>query len=168
MNIKFTPLLLIFYMLLSCSETAEPVSYGCSLNPSSLSEAETLWECKAISSYEMNLSRSCNCMNYIPYHIVVKDNEVISIEVIYYSDEDQKYREEMEASYGESIWEYDYYSFSVDDLFEEINNRMSQNPADVVIEYDENYGFPTKASFDMDLMIVDEEIGYYISDFKPL
>jgi len=107
-------------------------------------------------------------MNYLPYHIVVKDNEVISIEVIYYSAEDQKYREEMEASYGESIWEYDYYSFSVDNLFEEINSRMSQNPADVVIDYDENYGFPTKASFDMDLMIVDEEIGYYISDFKPL
>ena len=75
MNIKFTPLLLIFYMLLSCSETAESVSYGCSLNPSSLSEAETLWECNAISSYEMNLSISCHCMNYLPYHIVVKDNE---------------------------------------------------------------------------------------------
>ena len=80
-------------------------------------------------------------MNYLPYHIVVRNNEVISIEVTYYSDEDQKYIEEMEAQYGESIWEYNYYSLSVDDLFEEINNRMSQNPAKAVIEYDKNYGF---------------------------
>ena len=35
---------------------------------------------------------------------------------------------------------------------------MSQNPAKAVIEYDKNYGFPTMASFDMDVMIADEEI----------
>jgi hypothetical protein len=53
-------------------------------------------------------------------------------------------------------------------LFEEINNRMSQNPASAVIAYDRTYGFPTIASFDMDIMIADEEIGYYLSDFIPL
>lgn len=147
--------MLIIYMLLSCSEMAETVDFGCSLNPSSLSEAHTLWECSAISSYEMNLSISCYCINYLTYHIVVNDNEVIRIEVTYYSDKDQKNIEEMEAQYGESIWEYDYYSLSIDDLFEEINNRMSQNPAKAVIEYDKSYGFPTRASFDMDVMIAD-------------
>ena len=73
-------------MLLSCSEMAETVNLGCSLNPSSLAEAQTLWECN-------------------------------------------------------------YYSLSVDDLFEEINNRMSQNPAKAIIEYDKNYGFPIKGKF---------------------
>ena len=85
-------------MLLSCSEMAETVDFGCSLNPSSLSEAQTLWECNAISSYEMNLSISCYCINYLTYHIVVNDNEVISIEVTYYSDKDQKYIEEMKLN----------------------------------------------------------------------
>ena len=61
----------------------------------------------------------------------------------------------MEDQYGESIWEYDYYSLSVDDLFEKINNRMSQKPAEAVIEYDKSYGFPTSASFDMDVMSAD-------------
>ena len=45
---------------------------------------------------------------------------------------------------------------------------MSQNPASAVIVYDKTYGFPTIASFDMDVMIADEEIGYYLSDFIPL
>ena len=116
----------------------------------------------------MDLTVNCNCMNYLPYHIVVKNNEVISIEVTYTSDEDQKYIEEMEAAYGESFWGYEYYALSIDDLFEEINNRMSQNPASAVIAYDRTYGFPTIASFDMDIMIADEEIGYYLSDFIPL
>tara|TARA_E500000331_G_scaffold175778_1_gene169592 strand:- start:124 stop:375 length:252 start_codon:yes stop_codon:yes gene_type:complete len=53
-------------------------------------------------------------------------------------------------------------------LFEEINNRMRQSPASVLIAYDRTYGFPTKASFDMDIMIADEEIGYYLYDFIPL
>ena len=47
----------------------------------------------------------------------------------------------MEAAYGESFWGYEYYALSIDDLFEEINNRMSQNPASAVIAYDRTYGF---------------------------
>ena len=156
------------FLFAACSEAEDAVNQTCASNPSTLIEAETLWACQAVSSYEMDLTVSCNCMNYLPYHIVVKNNEVISIEVTYTSDEDQKYIEEMEAAYGDSFWGYEYYALSIDDLFEEINNRMSQNPASAVIAYDRTYGFPTIASFDMDIMIADEEIGYYLSDFIPL
>jgi hypothetical protein len=161
-------LLCLTFLFAACSEVEDAVNQTCASNPSTLIEAETLWACQAVSSYEMDLTVSCNCMNYLPYHIVVGNNEVISIEVTYTSDEDQRYIEEMEAAYGESFWGYEYYSLSIDDLFEEINNRMSQNPASAVIEYDKTYGFPTIASFDMDVMIADEEIGYYLSDFVPL
>ena len=161
-------LLCLTFLFAACSEAEDAVNRTCASNPSTLVEAETLWTCQAVSSYEMDLTVSCNCMNYLPYHIVVENNEVISIEVTYTSDEDQKYVEEMEATYGESFWGYEYYSLSIDDLFEEINDRMSQNPASAVIAYDKTYGFPTIASFDMDEMIADEEIGYYLSDFIPL
>ena len=74
----------------------------------------------------------------------------------------------MEAAYDESFWGYEYYTLSIDDFFDEINNRMSQNPASAMITYDRTSGFPTTASFDMDVMIADEEIGYYLTDFIPL
>ena len=47
----------------------------------------------------------------------------------------------MESVYGESFWRNEYYTLSIDDLFEEINNRMSQNPTSAVIAYDRTYGF---------------------------
>lgn len=47
----------------------------------------------------------------------------------------------MESVYGELFWRNEYYTLSIDDLFEEINNRMSQNPTSAVITYDRTYGF---------------------------
>ena len=47
----------------------------------------------------------------------------------------------MESVYGELFWRNEYYTLSIDDLFEEINNRMSQNPTSAVIAYDRTYGF---------------------------
>ena len=44
--------------------------------------------------------------------------------------------------------------------------QLSNNPDYYEIEYDTNYGFPKSMFFDMSEMIADEEIAYYITDFK--
>ena len=62
------------FLFAACSEAEDAVNQTCASNPSTLIEAETLWACQAVSSYEMDLTVSCNCMNYLPYHIVVKNN----------------------------------------------------------------------------------------------
>ena len=55
---------------------------------------------------------------------------------------------------------------SLNELFVIIEKKLSEDPFQYSVKYDESYGFPTDAYFDMDEMIVDEEIGYYVTNFK--
>ena len=94
---------------------------------------------------------SCFCFPYefiLPKSIKVENDKIISI--------DGKHPKETIG----------YESFySINSLFYFINN-LSEKPEFYEINYNEEYGFPESIYFDMSKAIADEEIGYYISDFK--
>tara|TARA_X000000950_G_scaffold246017_1_gene303170 strand:- start:1475 stop:1909 length:435 start_codon:yes stop_codon:yes gene_type:complete len=115
-------------------------------------EGKDLWYSLNIISYEMTQQISCFCFPYefiLPKSIKVENDKIISI--------DGKHPKETIG----------YESFySINSLFYFIENNLSENPEFYEINYNEEYGFPESIYFDMSKAIADEEIGYYISDFK--
>lgn len=133
----FFVLVLIFFV--SCSKEEQ------------LSEKD-LWFSLNIENYEMIQQISCFCFPYefnLPKSIKVENDEIVLID-----GKDPK------ETFG-----YESF-FSINSLFYFIESKLKENPEIYEINYNKEYGYPESIYFDMSKMIADEEIGYYISDFK--
>ena len=133
----FFVLVLIFFV--SCSKEEQ------------LSEKD-LWFSLNIENYEMIQQISCFCFPYefnLPKSMKVENDEIVLID-----GKDPK-----ETVGYESF-------FSINSLFYFIESKLKENPESYEINYNKEYGYPESIYFDMSKMIADEEIGYYISDFK--
>jgi hypothetical protein len=133
----FFVLILIFFV--SCSKEEQ------------LSEKD-LWFSLNIENYEMIQQISCFCFPYefnLPKSIKVENDEIVLID-----GKDPK------ETFG-----YESF-FSINSLFYFIESKLKENPEIYEINYNKEYGYPESIYFDMSKMIADEEIGYYISDFK--
>ena len=133
----FFVLVLIFFV--SCSKEEQ------------LSEKD-LWFSLNIENYEMIQQISCFCFPYefnLPKSIKVENDEIVLID-----GKDPK----------ETVGRESFYS--INSLFYFIESKLKENPEIYEINYNKEYGYPESIYFDMSKMIADEEIGYYISDFK--
>ena len=133
----FFVLVLIFFV--SCSKEEQ------------LSKKD-LWFSLNIENYEMIQQISCFCFPYefnLPKSIKVENDEIVLID-----GKDPK-----ETVGYESF-------FSINSLFYFIESKLKENPEIYEINYNKEYGYPESIYFDMSKMIADDEIGYYISDFK--
>ena len=133
----FFVLVLIFFV--SCSKEEQ------------LSEKD-LWFSLNIENYEMIQQISCFCFPYefnLPKSIKVENDEIVLID-----GKDPK----------ETVGYESFYS--INSLFYFIESKLKENPDIYEINYNKEYGFPESIYFDMSEKIADEEIGYYISDFK--
>jgi hypothetical protein len=133
----FFVLVLIFFI--SCSKEDQ------------LSEKD-LWYSLNIENYEMIQQISCFCFPYefnLPKSIKVENDEIVLID-----GKDPK----------ETVGYESFYS--INSLFYFIESKLKENPEVYEINYNKVYGYPESTYFDMSKMIADEEIGYYISDFK--
>ena len=139
--------LLVFLILfITCSETESPETI------SSFEANKEKWENALILDYSFIFQVSCYCtIEYTrPKAVSVRDGKIVTVNDLAYSEEIHR-----------GI-------FSINDLFKEIEKASNQNVAELKTTYDGFYGFPTKLYIDRDERIADEEIGYSISDFKPL
>ena len=59
-----------------------------------------------------------------------------------------------------------YAAWGFDEIFEIIAEKLNDNPFLYTIKFDQSFGYPIDIYFDMDEMIADEEIGYYVTNFK--
>ena len=133
----FFVLVLIFFV--SCSKEEQ------------LSEKD-LWFSLNIENYEMIQQISCFCFPYefnLPKSIKVENDKIVLID-----GKDPK----------ETVGRESFYS--INSLFYFIESKLKENPEIYEINYNKEYGYPESIYFDMSKMIADEEIGYYISDFK--
>jgi len=112
------------------------------------------WNNKAINSYTFDLSVSCYCMfeSMPPWTIKVVNNKLKTI------DGKDVNEQQLENEY--------WIALTIGELFTIIENKLSTNPFIYTSKYDSEYGFPVEIYFDMEEMMVDEEIGYWISSFK--
>ena len=138
---------LVFLLLfITCSETESHETI------SSLEANKEKWENASILDYSFVFQVSCYCTEEYtsPKTVSVRSGNIVTVNDLAYSEEIHR-----------GI-------FSINDLFKEIEKASNQNVAVLETTYDSFYGFPTNLYIDRDERIADEEIGYSISNFKPL
>jgi len=139
MIIKKLSLLFFIILFMSCSKDEKL-------------EGRDLWLSLDIKNYSMTQQISCYCYPedfIMPKDILVQSGKIITI---------NGYSPEKTIGF-ESF-------YTIDEIFQFFDSKLSNNPDYYEIEYDTDYGFPKSMFFDMSEMIADEEIAYYITDFK--
>ena len=141
MKLYFAPL----FLLLNCTKIIEVIPEDeVQLN-------EQKWKKQGIIDYEFTSQISCFCQTdyTLPKTIVVKSNEILSVNGVDYAD-----------------LEYETHMI-FDEFFDYIEDCQNQNPIIENLEFDSIYGFPSYIYFDISEMIADDEIGYIITNFIP-
>jgi uncharacterized protein involved in tolerance to divalent cations len=110
------------------------------------------WINLQITNYEFTLSVKCYCTPETagPHNIVVKNNSIITVNNV---------------PYDANIH---FFVKTMDQMFEYILKTLAEKPARKILAFDAQYSFPMNVYFDISEMIADEEIGYLLTDFKPL
>ena len=144
MKLYFAPLFLLF-IFLNCTKNTEVISED------EVQLQEQKWKEQGITDYDFTSQIACFCQTdyTLPKAIVVKNNQIKSINGITYAD-----------------LEYEIH-MTFDEFFDYIEDRQNQNPVIENLEFDSIYGFPSYIYFDISEMIADDEIGYTITNFTP-
>ena len=144
MKLYFAPLFLLLLILNCTKNTGVIPGDEAQLN-------EQKWKKQGITDYEFTSQISCFCQTdyTLPKAIVVKNNQIQSVNGIAYAD-----------------LEYEIH-MTFDEFFDYIEDRQNQNPIIENLEFDSIYGFPSYIYFDISEMIADDEIGYTITNFIP-
>ena len=146
---KYLFKILILFFTVACSSedsiTPSPIEME-------LSTAIKKWSDSKINSYSYTLTVSCYCIDTEPNDIKVVNNKIKKVN-------------------GKSVTEDDleniYWNVkSFDEIFEIIDEKLNDNQFLYTIKFDQSFGYPIDIYFDMDEMIADEEIGYYVTNFK--
>jgi hypothetical protein len=143
-KLYFAPLFISF-IFLNCTKNTEIIPED------EVQLQEQKWKEQGITDYEFTSQISCFCQRdfTLPKAIVVKNNQIQSVNGITYAD-----------------LEYETY-MTFDEFFDYIEDRQNQNPVIENLEFDSIYGFPSYIYFDISEMIADDEIGYTITNFTP-
>ncbi len=110
------------------------------------------WSKLEISDYEFTLRVNCFCTleTVGPHKIVVKKNSINTVNGV---------------PYDPNI----HFSVkTIEQLFTYIQKTLAEKPVQKTLAFDAQYFFPTNIYFDMSEMIADEEMGYIVTNFKPL
>jgi len=139
MTTRFSFVLFILFLFNSCSKQQ-------------LFSGRELWKSLNISNYTMIQQISCYCFPeefVLPKTIVVENGIIKTINGF---------------SPDQTIGFESFYT--INEIFQFIDSKLDKEPEFYDIEYNKEYGFPNYIWFDMSKMIADEEIGYYITEFK--
>ena len=109
------------------------------------------WKAQEINHYQFKLTVGCYCLHNGTYEIEVKADKVLSI---------TKAGEPIDKELSDLI------PHTLSDLFFEIKQIYLSNPSKIEVVYDETYGYPISVSVDQIAEAVDDELSYYISEFK--
>ena len=129
---------------------------GASQRPA-LQHNRSLWESQAIQHYRFNLKVGCLCPwnTLMPLTIEVKNGAIIS----------------MVGSNGGDITPYldTFRAYAtIESLFDLVDSAISKRVYNLVVQYDPKYGFPASIVIDPSRMIMDDETGYYVTNFEVL
>ena len=116
---------------------------------SNLDKQQQFWDSNDIDSYTFTQSISCFCSEEYrePKEVVVRDGVIVSLAGVAY-----------DADLQQSI-------LTVAARFDYIRKSLAREPEMFSVEYDVDYGFPSRFYFDFSLLIADEEVDYTFTDF---
>ena len=117
--------------------------------------ARQLWQSQQIENYVWNERLSCFCGGVLEWDLFVKDKLKEKVEF-----------DETNLPQGQTYDDILEEAKTVEDAFEFIETLLSKDIASLIIEYDDQYGFPTEINIDYDFQIADDEIAYLYTDFE--
>jgi hypothetical protein len=115
------------------------------------------WVGQNISHYRFEVEIGCNCpwRSLMPLKIEVKDGQVVSM-----TDKDGQ---PIPANYVETFNK----AASIEKLFAIIDSDIG-SASEVKVEYNPDYGYPTKIGIIYSKLTTDNGIGYYVRSFEVL
>lgn len=159
-------------LLLGCSEnnnqTIETVSHNVEIEEDIIVEKPSMeqvsfelksnksrWASQNISTYEIEMQKICFCLPDAlrPMIFQIKNDRITSV---HYVDSNKT----VDPGF------YDNYN-SLTGLFELAEYALDQNPEEISITYDYEYGYIKKISIDYKLAIADDEITIIASSMRP-
>ena len=120
-----------------------------------LTKNRRLWESSQIDTYVWTENISCFCGGILERKLVVINTIKSSVEF-----------DESRLPPTQTAEDILNDTNSVIEAFDLVQSIIDQNPASLVVEYDNEYGFPTLISVDYDFQIADDEITYSYSNFE--
>ena len=116
-----------------------------------LRNATRRWEAAAVSDYSYTYTRSCFCPQQV-LRVTVQGGVVQSIRDI-----------ETDTMHKAPLTD-----LSIGGLLDTIAVKLSNRPADAVIEYHATFGYPVSTMFDPIAKAVDDENGFQVSGFESI
>ncbi len=144
-NILF--ILLTIFFLLSCEEkTVQPTI--------NIEEAYNQWKSLGINNYSVIQIKKCFCVDAgIKAIITVKNENIVSVQDSL-----------GQIQIPQERWQY---FKTINQLFETAIQARKNNPADFIIEYDEQYKYPTYLYVNPSSKTVDDEYGFSTYNLIP-
>jgi len=146
MTTKILILIVVSLFILSCSKKEENLAPLESPAMIEMRKQKAIWEARKIKSYTIEHTKLCYCIDRGRYKLVVKNNVIESA----FNLNSNKFEDPNVINGLKTI----------DQLFTFIESTLKVNPYFSLIEYDKT-GFPTRASFDINIQIADEEMEYF-------
>jgi len=138
--------LLIF--LINCSDN--------SVSPANeISEARQKWESLGYDSYSFNYRQSCFCIwGGVEFKIRVNENKIADV---------------VDIAGNVIVDTSDYkYLYTIDQLFNYLENASKQNPAQLDYSFHQQLGYPQNVFVDYNKQMVDEEFGFTVDSLVAL
>lgn len=141
-------LLVLSLLLAACSTTSE---YDQNLQK---------WQDADISHYQFELFIGCFCpfRNVMPLTIEVQDGEVVSI----------TQADGVVVTATDPSYELFISVATIEGLFTKLDSSLNGGADEVLVTYDDAYGFPSTISIDQIKEAIDDEIAYQVDNFKVL
>ena len=113
------------------------------------------WESAAVSSYELNMQQGCFCPDFItrPIHLVVRSSEIM----LTYTDDGSRVTDDALES---------LFIGPVPKMFDGIKFMIDNDPDEMRVIYNEEYGFPERITADPISSAIDDEFGFSVSNFR--
>lgn len=153
-------LLLVLFALAGCDllgEDRPPRTDGravvASGTPEGLAEARQRWAEAGVARYRFEYARACECLPGAsgPFVATVRGERV----------------EDVESLAGEPLPD-GYAAFTVERLFEAIEDAFEAGAASMGVTYDAALGFPVDVAIDYDEEVADEELIVRVEGFERL
>ncbi len=115
-----------------------------------LAAARSLWIANAPGAYDFNYLRSCFCPDVFPARVYVVDGVVTLVRNL---ETSTPLPEERNDDFP-----------TVDQLFNELDALIRLEPHQLEVRYDQQLGYPSFVSVDIEERMVDEEFSYTVDD----
>jgi hypothetical protein len=145
-------LLILLAGVASCSITGTSTRSGEQLE---LARNRQRWASAGLHDYEFDFQRICFCGPEAtePVHIVVRRDAIVSV---------VRTRDGQPASTSFVVWP------RVDDLFNEVQQRVDQHVERVEVRYDPTFGYPLSVVVDIAAMAADDEYALTAGNLRRL